>query len=58
LINSKLVDIEHLTDSQKELITKKQSEALTLFAGVKAEQESKPLFENPSYSCEQIDNII
>jgi len=58
LINSKLVDIEHLTDSQKELITKKQSEALTLMAGVKAEQESKPLFENPSYSCEQIDNII
>ena len=58
LINSKLVDIEHLTDSQKELITKKQSEALTLIAGVKAEQESKPLFENPSYSCEQIENII
>lgn len=58
LINSKLVDIEHLTDSQKELITKKQSEALALFAGVKAEQESKPLYENPSYSVEQIDNII
>jgi|TARA_B110001450_G_scaffold235182_1_gene239692 hypothetical protein len=58
LINSKLVDIEHLTDSQKELITKKQGEAITLFEGVKAEEASKPKFENPSYSCEQIENII
>jgi len=47
-----LVDIAHLTDSQKELITKKQSEAATLIAGVKAEREAKQLYENPSYSLD------
>jgi len=50
LINFKLGDIAHLTDSQKELITKKQSDAVTLMAGVKAEQETKKLYEDPSYS--------
>jgi hypothetical protein len=51
-INSKLENIPHLTDSQKELITKKQSEAIDLIARVKAEREAKKPFEDPSFSLE------
>jgi len=41
-----------LTDSQKELITKKQADAATLINGVKAEKEAKKLYEDPSYSLD------
>lgn len=58
MIDAKLVDIPHLTDSQKELITKKQSEAVDLMARVKAEQESKKLYEDPSFSLDQIDSVL
>lgn len=47
-----------MTDSQKELISKKQTEAVDLMARVKAEQESKKPYEDPSFSLDQIDSVL
>ena len=58
MINAKLEDIAHLSDSQKELISKKQTEAVDLMARVKAEQESKKPYEDPSFSLDQIDSVL
>ena len=46
--------IEHITDEQKDLITKKVDAAETFFAGVQADRAAKQLHENPAYNINQI----
>ena len=53
-IKSKLESIAHLTDAQKETVTKKHEEAQKFMDGVKADRAGKQLFQDPAYTLDQI----
>ena len=53
-IKQKLVSVAHLTDAQKETINKKLTSTETLIAAVKAEKATKKLYEDPTYTLDQI----
>jgi hypothetical protein len=58
IIKDKLASIAHLSQEQKDLVLKKQEEGEKFMAGVKADQESKQLYQDPSFSLDQIINTL
>ena len=50
--------IEHITDEQKETITKKVAAAKEFFAKVQADRAAKQLHENPAFNLDQIISTV